>query len=66
MVGFLNTYFEQLQFKEIIYIINKCNQLVTCISFIHFVRCFMRNIRKVVSPRPLKIGHMKYELIYSE
>ena len=26
MVGFLNTYFELLQFIEIIYIINKCNQ----------------------------------------
>jgi hypothetical protein len=26
MVGFLNTYFELLQFIEIIYITNKCNQ----------------------------------------
>ena len=26
MVGFLNTYFELLQFTEIIYITNKCNQ----------------------------------------
>jgi len=26
MLGFLNTYFELLQFIEIIYITNKCNQ----------------------------------------
>ena len=26
MVGFLNTYFELLQFIEVIYITNKCNQ----------------------------------------
>jgi len=26
MVGFLNTYFELLQFIEIIYITNKCNK----------------------------------------
>jgi len=26
MVGFLNTYFELLQFIEIIYITSKCNQ----------------------------------------
>jgi len=26
MVGFLNTYFELLQFIEIIYITNNCNQ----------------------------------------
>jgi len=26
MVGFLNTYFELLQFIDIIYITNKCNQ----------------------------------------
>jgi len=58
MVGFLNTYFELLQFIEIIYIINKCNQYVTCLSFIPFVRLFMRNIQTAVSSRPLKIGHM--------
>ena len=40
MVGFLNTYFELLQFTEIIYIINKCNQSVICLSFIHFVKAF--------------------------
>jgi len=28
MVGFLNTYCELLQFIEIIYITNKCNQYV--------------------------------------
>jgi hypothetical protein len=58
MVGFLNTYFELLQFVEIIYITDKCNQQVTCLSFIPFVRLIMRNIQTVVSPHPLKIGHM--------
>ena len=58
MVGFLNTYFELLQFTEIIYITNKCNQLVICLSFIPFVRLFMRNIQTGVSPHLLKIGHM--------
>ena len=33
MVGFLNTYFELLQFIEIIYITNKCNQYA--MSFLH-------------------------------
>ena len=51
--GFLNTYFELLQFIEIIYITNKCNQYVICLSFIPFVRLFMRNIQTW-----LKIGHM--------
>jgi len=54
MVGFLNTYFEPLQFIEIIYIANKCNQYVICLSFIPFVRLFMRNIQTAVSPHPLK------------
>ena len=58
MVGFLNTYFELLQFIEIIYITNKCNQYVICLSFIHFVWLFKRNIQTAVSPRPLKIRHM--------
>ena len=58
MVGFLNTYFELLQLIEIIYIANKCNQCVICLSFIIFVRPFMRNIQTAVSPRLLKIGHM--------
>ena len=40
MVGVLNTYFELLQFIEIIYIANKCNQYVICLSFIPFVRFF--------------------------
>jgi len=31
---FLNTYFELLQFIEIIYITNKCNQYDICLSFI--------------------------------
>ena len=58
MVGFLNTYSELLQIIEIIYIKNKCNQYVICLSFISFVALFMRNIRTAVSPNPLKIGHM--------
>jgi len=45
MVGFLNTYFELLQFIEIIYIANICNHYVICLSFIPFVRLFMRNIQ---------------------
>jgi len=58
MVGFLNTYFELLQLIAIIYVTNKCNQYVICLSFVHFVRLFMRNIQTAVSPHPLKIGHM--------
>ena len=58
MVGFLNTYFELLQFIEIIYITNKYNQYVICLSFTPFVRLFMRNIQTAVSSHPLKIGHM--------
>ena len=58
MVGFLNTYFEMLQFIEIIHITKKCNQYVICLSFMPFVRLFMRNIQTAVSPHPLKIGHM--------
>ena len=50
--------FELLQFIEIIYVANKCNQYVTCLSFIPFVRLFMRNIQTAVSPHPLKIGFM--------
>jgi hypothetical protein len=55
MVGFFNTYFELLQFTEIIYITNKCNQYV---SFIPFVRLFMGNIQTALYPHPLKIGDM--------
>ena len=50
MVGFLNTYFELLQYIEIIYITNKCNQYVICLSFIPLVRLFMRNIQTAVFP----------------
>jgi hypothetical protein len=50
--------FELLQFIEIIYISNKCNQYVICLSFMPFVRVFMRNIQTAVSPHPFKIGHM--------
>jgi len=58
MVGFLNTYFELLQFIEINYITNKCNQYVICLSFIPIVWLFMRNIQTAVSPHLLKVGHM--------
>jgi hypothetical protein len=58
MVGFLNTYFELLQFIEIIHITNKCNQWVICLYFIPFVRLFMPNIQTAVSPHPLKTVHM--------
>ena len=58
MVGFLNTYCELLQFIDIIYITNKSNQYIICLSFIPFVRLFMSNIQRAVSPHPLKIGHV--------
>ena len=58
MAGFLNTCFELLKFIELIYITNKCNQYVICLSFITFVWLFMRNIQTAVTPHPLKIGHM--------
>ena len=58
MVGFLNTYFELLQFIEIIYITNKCNQYVIFLSFVPFVRLFMHKIQTAVSVHPLKTGHM--------
>ena len=58
MVGFLNTYFELLQFSEIIYITNKYNQYVIFLSFVNFVRLFMHNIQTAVSPHQSKIGHM--------
>jgi len=58
MVGFLNTYFELLQFIEIIYITDKCNQYIICLSFVAFVRLFMCKIQTALSPHPLKIGHM--------
>ena len=57
IVGFLNTHFELLQFIEIIYITNKCNQYVIC-PYIPFVWLFMCSIQVAVSPHPLKIGHM--------
>jgi len=56
--GIFEHFFELLQFIEIIYITNKCNQYVTCLSFILFERLFMRNIQTAVSPHPLKSGHM--------
>jgi hypothetical protein len=60
MVGFLNTYFELLQFIEIIYVTSKCNQHVICFSIVPFAKLFMCNIQThtPVSPHPLKIGHM--------
>jgi hypothetical protein len=48
----VNTYFELLQFIEIIYKTNKCNQYVICLSFISFVRLYMRNIKKSCIPTP--------------
>ena len=36
IVGFFNTYSELLKFIENIYITNKCNQKVICLSFILF------------------------------
>ena len=53
---FLNTYCELLQFIEIIYITNKCNQYVTFLPFVPFVRLFIHIIP--TAPHPLKIGHM--------
>jgi hypothetical protein len=50
MGEFLNAYFELLQFIEIIYITNKCNQHFICLSLIPFLRLFMRKIQTVVSP----------------
>jgi len=58
MVGFLNTYFEELKYIEVIYIANKCNQYVIFLSFIPFVRLFMRYIQTAVSAHPPKTGHM--------
>ena len=56
--GIFEHLFELLQFIEIMYTTNKCNQYVICLSFVHFVRLFMRNIQTAVSPHTLKIGHM--------
>ena len=47
-----------LQFIEIIYINNKCKQYIIFLSFIPFVRLFVRNIQTALSPHPFKIGHM--------
>ena len=58
IVEFLNIYFELLQFIEIIYITNKCNQYVIFLSFISYVRLFMRNNQRAVSPHSFKTGHM--------
>jgi len=63
MVVFLNTYFELLQFIEVIYIKNKCNQYVICLSSIHFVRLFMRNIQTAVISTPIANWTRLYELI---
>jgi hypothetical protein len=50
--------FELLQFIKIIYINNKCNQYIICLSFVAFVRRSVPNIQTTISPHPLKIGHM--------
>ena len=65
MVGFLNTYIELFEFIEIIYVINKCNQYVICLSFIPFVRLFMCNIQTAVSPHPLKTGHTLFMNLFT-
>ena len=54
MVGFLNTYFELLQFIETIHITNKCNQYVICLSCVPFLRLFMRNIQTDVISTPIE------------
>jgi len=56
--GIFEHLFELLQFIELIYITNKRNQYVICLSFTHFVRLLMHNIQTAVSPNPLKNGHM--------
>jgi len=50
MVGFLNTYFELLQLIAIMYVTNKCNQYVICLSFVQFVRLFMRSNSCISTP----------------
>ena len=49
MMGFLNTYFELLQFIEIIYITNKCNQYVICLSFILFKAFYAKHSNSCIS-----------------
>jgi hypothetical protein len=67
MVEFLNTYFELLQFTEIIYITNKGYQYVVCLSLIPYVRLFMRNIQTQMYLRThWKLDTCLYELTYSE
>jgi hypothetical protein len=66
MVGFFNIHSELLQFIEIIYITNKCNQQVICLSFTPFVRRSIPNIQTAVSTHSLKTGQCLYGLIYSE
>jgi len=56
--GGIFEHFELVQFSEIIYITSKCNQYVICLSFIPFVRLFMRNIQTAVSLHPLETGRM--------
>ena len=56
--GGIFEHFELLKFIEIIYITNKCNQYVICLSFIPFARFFMRNIQTAVSPHQMKIRNM--------
>ena len=63
MVGFLNTYFELLQFIEIIYITNKCNQYVICLSFITLL---MRNIRTAVIYTPTENWTYVYMNLFTE
>ena len=66
MVGFLNTYFELLQLIEIIYITNKCDQYFICLSFIHFVRLFMRHIQKGCISRPIENWTRDYMNLFTQ
>jgi len=57
MAGFLNTYFELLQFIEIIYITNNAiNKSFVFPSYL--CKAFYTNIQTAVSSHPLKIEHM--------
>jgi len=66
MVEFLNTYFELLQFIEIIYITNKCNQYFICLSFTTFVRLLCVTFKQLHLHTHRKLDTCLYELIYSE
>jgi len=66
MVGFLNSYFGLMQFIEIIYITNKCNQFVICLSFIFFVTLSMLTFKQLHLHTHWKLDTCLYEFIYPE